>query len=1012
MELPVKAVRLIKSFSWLDLAVTDLIQLECVGLGGYYNELQITAVAPAVIVLLLSIVALVREAVTERTRGWELVRGAFLRALPWVLLVTFLVVPDVSSLAFQVFRCECFEDEGASYLRADYSLQCTVGGCGVELNSDGEHWTAVYSNARFSAWVALLVYATCVPCFYAVLLFLARDTIMSEESSPLADSLGFLHGDFKPSRYWWELANVVHKLIVVGYATLILSGTMWQLVIVMIIMIAFQMLLVFVRPYRTAEAFLLALVEQACLLLFVVLCFIVKAEQLSREVPDIWMTDEVHKRYFYDTESISSVMICTLSAAVTFAALVSLHQVAPVAMQAWQEAYAFGLDEEKPHAGRPDAKVKAAALVRARVVLRNVLDRQVSTLEVPEFLHSEEAETNPVMLLRIAEANERAKVRRAMLLQQARPSQSAGASSSKRPKRLDGALRKLNIEVQERQVVHTTETRLRVLQRQLERHHGVHSLVKEERAPEEVDRLRRRLCSAARTDPLAHAREKQIGGLHERQMLQLNACREQLEEVGWQGAEKMSPRTRWLITRQLIRQGRLSDISDGPPTPRLSDGAPRAPPHPGAQGLAEPPALQSSGSSLDSLDRVARISAMSERSERWLDSARSNRSSTGSCQQKLRDSKASMEGGLQEDARRARRRSIAEVERELAEQSLGDNPHSKEGPGRWTSRAPRAKPKPRPPRSGAESWRQARLKFALRRPLAGDFSSDSVPRLPVPSRPDVGQRIEHPLRGPGVIAEILDDGRTRVDFDSGQTHRYHPRSLHKIMSSKQLQTCSTPCKRPRPAGQTARGATSRPGLGTSRARGAQGLGTSRDRAAPRAGASRDHAFQGAPEDEDATQAAQSGMPRSAAERWRHAKVKFSLQRPLAGDFSSGPLPRLPVPARPAVGTRIEHPYRGPGVIAEIMEDGRTRVDFDNGQTHRYHPRSLHKVVNGKCSCSTPRKRARPPGQTARGGSTERVLEQAGAGTSRDHAAMSAPNDGSAAAQSQARSEIVLDINEA
>jgi hypothetical protein len=44
-------------------------------------------------------------------------------------------------------------------------------------------------------------------------------------------------------------------------------------------------------------------------------------------------------------------------------------------------------------------------------------------------------------------------------------------------------------------------------------------------------------------------------------------------------------------------------------------------------------------------------------------------------------------------------------------------------------------------------------------------------QLPVPTLPDVGTRVEHPSRGSGVIAEHLEDGRTRVDFDSGESHR-------------------------------------------------------------------------------------------------------------------------------------------------------------------------------------------------------------------------------------------------
>ena len=44
----------------------------------------------------------------------------------------------------------------------------------------------------------------------------------------------------------------------------------------------------------------------------------------------------------------------------------------------------------------------------------------------------------------------------------------------------------------------------------------------------------------------------------------------------------------------------------------------------------------------------------------------------------------------------------------------------------------------------------------------------------------VGARVRHATRGPGVVVELMADGRTRIAFDSGEVHRYWPRSMHKI----------------------------------------------------------------------------------------------------------------------------------------------------------------------------------------------------------------------------------------
>ena len=88
----------------------------------------------------------------------ETLGDALLAALPWLLLLSFLVTPVVSSTAFRAFDCERFDDEIAaghghgqqaaaatapSFLRADYAVECG---------------TAAHNSAKASAWVALLLY--------------------------------------------------------------------------------------------------------------------------------------------------------------------------------------------------------------------------------------------------------------------------------------------------------------------------------------------------------------------------------------------------------------------------------------------------------------------------------------------------------------------------------------------------------------------------------------------------------------------------------------------------------------------------------------------------------------------------------------------------------------------------------------------------------------------------------------------------------------------------------------
>ena len=45
----------------------------------------------------------------------------------------------------------------------------------------------------------------------------------------------------------------------------------------------------------------------------------------------------------------------------------------------------------------------------------------------------------------------------------------------------------------------------------------------------------------------------------------------------------------------------------------------------------------------------------------------------------------------------------------------------------------------------------------------------------------------------------------------------------------------------------------------------------------------------------------------------------------------------------ALHARVEHVRRGPGIVVELMADGRTRIFFDNGEEHKYKVSSMHKI---------------------------------------------------------------------
>ena len=202
-----------------------------------------------------------------------LLKTAVLRALPPIGLISFLSFPAVATQAFRAFDCDCFED-GRSFLTADYSLMCEAEGCvmgGEPLvtpswsRDSPAAFTPEYRQVHMLAWLAIVLYPICIPALYTALLCLASKALRTETETPLSAALGFLHREFEPRYFWWEILEVVKKLMLIGVFGVFYPGTVYQLVVAMMFSLGFLMLTAVAQPYRSDVHDFIALGSSFCL---------------------------------------------------------------------------------------------------------------------------------------------------------------------------------------------------------------------------------------------------------------------------------------------------------------------------------------------------------------------------------------------------------------------------------------------------------------------------------------------------------------------------------------------------------------------------------------------------------------------------------------------------------------------------------------------------------------------------------------------------------------------------
>ena len=225
VSIPQHVVAVLRVIDVFNLNIDVLgIPLACLQLGSVYHNLLSAVLLPLVLALLIlawctaaeilaargkvqtsaslqhmtrfSAAAVHQESQSPCSMTPRWLKQILFRALPYLLGLSFLAFPMVSSLAFQVFDCEEF-DVGSSFLRADYSVDCND--------------TDQYGPIRTLAWVAIAFYPLAIPICCHALLLSTRKAILTEDPTPFSRSLELLHEDYEPEYYWWEIIESTKK---------------------------------------------------------------------------------------------------------------------------------------------------------------------------------------------------------------------------------------------------------------------------------------------------------------------------------------------------------------------------------------------------------------------------------------------------------------------------------------------------------------------------------------------------------------------------------------------------------------------------------------------------------------------------------------------------------------------------------------------------------------------------------------------------------------------------------
>ena len=272
-----------RHFDFLSLQWDDLVGVPAGCLArSFKQKLLLTALLPLVLIAAVFVLLTGRAAFSHTAAadaGLGRLRAALsdglLASAPFALVVMFAFVPSVSATIFKAWSCQGFGNtptETIYYMREDLSIVC------IESAETIYYESAAHKEVVEVAIVLLILWPIGALAICAVLLRAARRPILARTPNRLVRATAFLHRDYHPECFYWELIELVRRTFLTGWVLLFdESRSFVRILVGLMISVAIFTLTVIRRPYLHHEDRYLAISAQFLVVISFIGAITVKA---------------------------------------------------------------------------------------------------------------------------------------------------------------------------------------------------------------------------------------------------------------------------------------------------------------------------------------------------------------------------------------------------------------------------------------------------------------------------------------------------------------------------------------------------------------------------------------------------------------------------------------------------------------------------------------------------------------------------------------------------------------
>eukprot|EP00964_Phaeocystis_antarctica_P025281 scaffold14193_cov85-Phaeocystis_antarctica.AAC.3 len=105
-----------------------------------------------------------------------------------------------------------------------------------------------------------------MPLMYMLVLFPSREALRQGRTTRMVKATAFLHKEYKPTFFWWEVVTLTQRLVLTGWVLLIpIENDAWRICLGLLTTIGYLSLIQFVQPYTRNGFNTLAIAAQASL---------------------------------------------------------------------------------------------------------------------------------------------------------------------------------------------------------------------------------------------------------------------------------------------------------------------------------------------------------------------------------------------------------------------------------------------------------------------------------------------------------------------------------------------------------------------------------------------------------------------------------------------------------------------------------------------------------------------------------------------------------------------------